>query len=187
MGYCVVMTMGNFEYYFIPVLSSLKQNGKMHRRENMEDVAKVEKLSPEELAQKTPKGTSIFRSRVHWAQAFLAQAGAVSRPQRGYLEITERGLKLLAENPEGFKAKKFHEFPDYADAWGGRNNIGEQGGDIIETPDSGVTPQERIESAVSEIEKALAADIVQRVKNLSPKFMEVVVLELLHALGYGEY
>jgi restriction system protein len=179
------MTMGNFEYYFIPVLASLKRNGKMHRRENMEDVAKVENLSPEELALKTPKGTGIFRSRVHWAQAFLAQAGAVSRPQRGYLEITERGLKLLAENPQGFKAKKFHEFPDYADAWSGRNASGEQSNGVLETHDSEVTPQERIESAVSEIESTLAADIVQRVRNLSPKFLEIVVLELLHAMGYG--
>ena len=179
------MTIGNFEYYFIPVLASLKQNGMMHRRENMEYVAKAEKLSPEDLALKTPRGTSIFRSRVHWAQAFLAQAGAVSRPQRGYLEITERGLKLLDENPQGFKAKKFHEFPDYANAWGGKNTDDEQSDQVVSAPESEITPQERIESAVSEIERALAADIVQRVRNLSPKFLEVVVLELLHAMGYG--
>lgn len=151
----------------------------------MEDVARIEKLSPEELALKTPKGTGIFRSRVHWAQAFLAQAGAVSRPQRGYLEITERGLKLLAENPQGFKAKKFHEFPDYANAWGRRNRNGETPTEEMDTPDSDVSPQERIEIAVSEIEAALASEIVQRVQNLSPKFLEVVVLELLHAMGYG--
>jgi len=180
------MTIGNFEYYFIPVLASLKQNGMMHRRENMEYLAKAEKLSPEDLAMKTPRGTNIFRSRVHWAQAFLAQAGAVSRPQRGYLEITERGLKLLEENPQGFTAKKFHEFPDYANAWGGRNNDDEQNDEVVRSPESEITPQERIESAVSEIERALAADIVQRVRNLSPKFLEVVVLELLHAMGYGD-
>jgi len=179
------MTIGNFEYYFIPVLASLKKNGMMHRRENMESVATSEKLSPEDLSLKTPRGTSIFRSRVHWAQAFLAQAGAVSRPQRGYLEITERGLKLLEEHPQGFKAKKFHEFPDYANAWGGRNNDDEQSDETVNAPESEITPQERIESAVSEIERALAADIVQRVQNLSPKFLEVVVLELLHAMGYG--
>ena len=179
------MTMGNFEYYFVPVLASLKENGKMHRRENMDDVARVEKLSPEELALKTPKGTNIFRSRVHWAQAFLAQAGAVSRPQRGYLEITERGVKLLEKNPQGFKAKKFDEFPDYADAWSGRH--GEDGNSVetTTTPQSEVTPQERIESAVEELEKALATDILQRVRNLSPKFLELVILELLHAMGYG--
>jgi len=179
------MTIGNFEYYFIPVLASLKQKGMMHRRENMEFVAKAEKLSPEDLALKTPRGTSIFRSRVHWAQAFLAQAGAVSRPQRGYLEITERGVKLLEENPQGFKAKKFREFPDYANAWGGRNNEDEQNNEVGSPPESEITPQERIESAVSEIELTLATDIVQRVRNLSPKFLEVVVLELLHAMGYG--
>jgi restriction system protein len=179
------MTMGNFEYYFIPVLASLARNGKMHRRENMEDVAKVENLTPEELSQKTPKGTGIFRSRVHWAQAFLAQAGAVSRPQRGYLEITERGMKLLEDYPQGFRAKKFREFPDYANAWSGRNNTGEFGREEIESIESEVTPQERIETAVSEIETALAAEIVQRVQNLSPKFLEIVVLELLHAMGYG--
>lgn len=157
----------------------------MHRRENMDHVAKAEKLSTEDLALKTPRGTSIFRSRVNWAQAFLAQAGAVSRPQRGYLEITERGMKLLEENPQGFKAKKFREFPDYADAWGGRNTGDVQGNEILIPSDSEITPQERIESAVSEIESALAADIVQRVRSLSPKFLEVVVLELLHAMGYG--
>jgi restriction system protein len=179
------MTIGNFEYYFIPVLASLKQNGMMHRRENMDHVAKAEKLSTEDLALKTPRGTSIFRSRVHWAHAFLAQAGAVSRPQRGYLEITERGMKLLEENPQGFNAKKFREFPDYADAWGGRNTGDGHSDGILTSSDSEITPQERIESAVSEIESALAADIVQRVRNLSPKFLEVVVLELLHAMGYG--
>jgi restriction system protein len=49
----------------------------------------------------------------------------------------------------------------------------------------GETPQERIDSAFEEIETALAAEIVQRVRNLSPKFLEIVVLELLHAMGYG--
>lgn len=184
-GYSLFMTIGNFEYYFIPVLKSLKQNGKMHRRENMEFVAKAEKLSPDELAQKTPKGTNIFRSRVHWAQTFLAQAGAVSRPQRGYLEITERGKKLLEENPQGFKAKKFDEFPDYANAWSGRYNSELQATGDLESVESEITPQERIETAVGDIESALATDIVQRVRNLSPKFLEHVILELLHAMGYG--
>jgi restriction system protein len=181
------MAIGNFEYYFVPVLASLQKNGMMHRNANMEDVAKTEKLTPDELAQKTPKGTSYtFRSRVHWAQAFLAQAGAVTRPQRGHLEITERGVKLLEDNPQGFKAKKFDEFPDYANAWGGRH--GEDGISVETpgTPQSEVTPQERVESAVKEIEKALATDILQRVRNLSPKFLEVVILELLHKMGYGE-
>jgi len=179
------MTIGNFEYYFIPVLASLKRNGMMHRRANMEDVATAEKLTEEEMSRKTAKGTVVFRSRVHWAQAFLAQAGAITRPQRGYLEITERGLGLLEQNPEGFTVKKFQEFPDYADAWSGRYSGNAETREVDVEPVSDVTPQERIEAAVEEIETALAKDIVQRVQALSPKFLELVILELLHAMGYG--
>jgi restriction system protein len=179
------MAIGNFEYYFVPVLKALKENGRMHRRENMAAVAKAEGTTPAELEIKTTKGTNIFRSRVGWAQAFLVQAGAVVRPQRGYLEITERGIKLLQENPQGFKAKKFREFPDYANAWSGRRSSNPEGEPLEEQTESDVSPQERIEIAVSEIENALAIEIVQRIHSLSPKFLELVVLELLHAMGYG--
>lgn len=179
------MTIGNFEHYFIPVLASLKRNGMMHRRANMEDVAIAEKLTEEEMSRKTAKGTVVFRSRVHWAQAFLAQAGAITRPQRGYLEITERGQELLRQNPGGFTVKKFQEFPDYADAWSGRYSGNAESREVDIEPVSDVTPQERIEAAVDEIETSLAKDIVQRVQALSPKFLELVILELLHAMGYG--
>jgi restriction system protein len=179
------MAFGNFEYFFVPVLASLKRNGMMHRRENMDDVAKAERISPEDLALKTSKGTNIFRSRVDWSHSFLAQAGAVTRPQRGYLEITERGLKLLEENPEGFKVKKFNEFEDYVNAWRGRSDRQDNTVGSTDIAESEITPLERIESAVSEIENALASEIVQRVRELSPKFLELVILELLHAMGYG--
>jgi restriction endonuclease Mrr len=84
------MSLGPFQDYFIPVLSSLKKNGMMHRRNNMDDVVQQLKISPADLDLKTSRGTPIYRSRIHWAQAFLAQAGAVTRPQRGYLQITAR-------------------------------------------------------------------------------------------------
>ena len=182
----MAMPLGNFEYYFIPVLASLKKNGMMHRRANMDDVARAEKLTAEEVARKSPKGTGIFRSRVHWSQAFLAQAGAVTRPQRGYLEITERGIKLLADNPRGFTKEKFNEFPDYADAWGGRRKELNTDGDAENINISTQTPLENIESAINELERTISTDIVQRVQSMSPKFLELIVLKLLRAMGYGD-
>lgn len=181
------MTIGNFESYFIPVLQILKANGKMHRRLIMDEIAKLQNLSQAELDQTTPKGTNIFRSRVHWSQTFLAQAGALSRPQRGYFEITERGLKLLAENPNGFKTRLFDQFPDYKDAWSSRKHSQENSSAIDVTEDeTGTPPLERIELSIQQLENAVAMDIVQRIRNLSPKFLEMVVLELLHAMGYGD-
>jgi restriction system protein len=180
------MTLGTFQDYFIPVLASLKRNGMMHRRENMSDVVNNLKISQEDLELKTPKGTPVFRSRIHWAQAFLAQAGAVVRPQRGYLEITERGIKLLEDNPGGFTTEKFDEFPDYAEAWGRKRKELNGIGDDTSAIRSSQTPLESIELAVGELERTIATEIVQRVQNMSPKFLELVVLKLLRAMGYGD-
>ena len=180
------MTLGTFQDYFIPVLASLEKNGMMHRRENMSDVVSNLKISQEDLALRTPKGTPVFRSRIHWAQAFLAQAGAVIRPQRGYLEITERGIKLLKDNPLGFTTEKFDEFPDYADAWGGRKKELNSDEDAKKINLSTQTPLESIESAINELERTISTDIVQRVQSMSPKFLELVVLKLLRAMGYGD-
>ena len=181
------MTIGTLEYYYVPVLKQLKDNGKMHRRAIMDAIAKSEHLTQEELDRATPKGTNIFRSRVHWSQTFLAQAGALGRPQRGYFEITERGLKLLADHPEGFRTKLFHDFPDYKDAWGGGRHSTEESHDSgnsiqeVDTP-----PLEKIEIAIQQLENSVSSDIVQRIQILPPKFLEMVVLELLHAMGYGD-
>jgi restriction system protein len=181
------MAIGTFESYFIPVLQVLKDNGMMHRRAIMDEIAKRNSLSSKELEQTTPKGTNIFRSRVHWSQSFLAQAGAVKRPQRGYLEITERGLKLLADNPNGFKSKIFEQFPDYKDAWSGRKQNSDANSNIV-TPheDETTSPLEKIELAISQLENSVSSDLVRRIQDQSPQFLEMVVLELLHAMGYGD-
>lgn len=179
--------MGNFEYYFIPVLRELSENGKMHRRAIMDAIAVREKLSPSEISLTTPKGTNIFRSRVHWAQTFLAQAGAIRRPERGYFEITDRGRVLLSENPNGFTKKLFHSFPDYSDAWNTKRGERQQGVGASEAEvETTSTPLEQIETALEQLDHSVSAEIVQRIQSLSPKFLELVVLELLHAMGYGD-
>lgn len=151
----------------------------------MEAIANQEGLTSAELAETTPKGTNIFRSRVHWAQTFLAQAGALSRPERGYFEITERGKQLLAEYPSGFKTKRLKEFEDWKFAWNGRYNPENESHETMSS-DSSESPLEQIEAGVQQLEHAVSSEIVQRIQNLSPKFLELVVLELLHAMGYGD-
>jgi restriction system protein len=179
------MALGTFQEYFIPVLSSLKKNGIMHRKKNMTDVVEQLGLSAADLELKTSRGTPIYRSRLHWAQAFLAQAGAVTRPQRGYLQITERGEQLLAENPNGFSVKKFKEFPDYADAWG-RNNRQDNQTEVPEEQEFSRSPQEIIETEINKTDAAIGNEIVRKIQNMPFDFLEKIVLKLLTAMGYGD-
>jgi len=151
----------------------------------MDAIAIDEGLSQFELSQTTPKGTNVFRSRVHWAQTFLAQASAVSRPERGYLDITERGRELLSDYPSGFGRTVFQKYPDYRDAWSGRHSKErKENSSVLDlTPE---TPLEQIELALEQLDLAVAEDIVQRIRSLSPEFLELVVLELLQTMGYGD-
>jgi restriction system protein len=93
---------------------------------------------------------------------------------------------LLEDNPLGFTTEKFDEFPDYADAWGGRKKEPNSNSDAQGINISTQTPLESIESAINELERTISTDIVQRVQSMSPKFLELVVLKLLRAMGYGD-
>ena len=52
-------------------------------------------------------------------------------------------------------------------------------------PAGDVSPQERMEAAASELEAAVAAELLQRINAQPPAFLEKVVLDLLVAMGYG--
>jgi restriction system protein len=56
-----------------------------------------------------------------------------------------------------------------------------------ESPLSGIqqSPEERIDLAVKEVEKAVARELLDRILQDPSEFFEELVLELLHSLGYG--
>jgi restriction system protein len=47
------------------------------------------------------------------------------------------------------------------------------------------TPEERAASAYRELRATLASDLLERVSEQSPEFFEGLVLDVLHAIGYG--
>jgi len=57
--------------------------------------------------------------------------------------------------------------------------------DSIKPSDDEGSPVEKMEQAVSEIESALAAELLARIMESSPTFFENLVLDLLVAMGYG--
>jgi len=151
----------------------------------MEYVAIAEKLTPEEIATVNARGTNIFRSRINWASTYLVQAKALARPERGYIEITDRGRQLLVDYPGGFDEKVLRDFPEWKDAWSGKysDEYVERHKEKTITDSS---PTETIENTIDELEEIVANDLVQRVRGMSPKFLELVVLQLLQKMGYGD-
>jgi len=173
-----------FDEYFIHVLIYLKHHGASSGARIREEVASSTGATLEEKSLTTNKGTHVVNSRIYWAIQYLYQAGALDRPSRGVYEITQLGSELLNKFPNGFPESALKDTDGYR-LWHSRMAKKETRSNEFLPKTLGEAPHEAIESALQEIENTLAAEIVSRLQELPPEFLEKTVLKLLGAMGYG--
>jgi hypothetical protein len=107
----------DFQAFLLPVLKEL-EDGQIHTfREVIECMAQLFQVSNAERKERLPSGRyGIFDSRVGWAKTYLKKAGLLTYPKRATLQITERGLQVLAEDPQTIDIdflKQFNEFTEF--------------------------------------------------------------------------
>src|SRR5262245_51637548 len=94
------MAIPDYETLMLPLLRYVSR-GECRVQSAIAALAGELNLSQDERQTLLPSGrTPLFNSRVHWAGTYLVQAGLLSRPRRGVLQITERGKSVLAQNPQ---------------------------------------------------------------------------------------
>lgn len=190
------MTIPSYETLMAPLLRQLLDGREHQVRELAASLAAERGLTAAELAQMVPSGKmTVWRSRVHWATQYLYQARAISRSKRGVFAITDRGRQLLAEHPDRVgneHLEQFEEFRDFKNRSRAEAPRRPQNDAAPTTPNepvpaetSSVTPYERIASAAAEANAAVAAELLQRINEQPPEFLERVVLDLLVAMGYA--
>ena len=189
------MSIPKFSELFNDVLIVLSDGNQHHRRELQAEVLNRLVLTDAERAETMSGGGNRARSRVHWAFEFLCQSGATKRPKRGYAEITDFGRQLLQDNPSGISLELLRQTEGLKDwrrrsieARAARRNEEELEDleDEVDGSDSADrTPHEQIENSIIAIEAAVASQLLQRLREEDPEFLERTVLKLLHAMGYG--
>ena len=150
-------------------------------------------LTTEERAQLLPSGKQTrFANRVNWAKAYLAKAGLVENTRRGYFRITPRGHAALADAAATINnayLDQFKEFQDFKakvnEADGATAATPTQVSAIVSAQVGTETPDEALRKAHGAITGALAADLLDRVRQATPAFFEKLIVELLLAMGYG--
>lgn len=112
----------------------------------------------------------------------LKSAGYVDSPALGVWRITDRGRDLLASHPQQLDDATIRSIVKEA-----RHHSGASEDASPEQPNTAIqqTPEERIDSAMREIEAAVVSELLERISQGTPEFFEELVLDLLHALGYG--
>lgn len=173
-----------FYEYYLPVLKFLKENGATHQTKLKEALIKIEKLTPEDVALTSERGTNIFNSRIHWAVQYLYQSGALNRPAKATYEINSFGEKLIQDYPNGIGADVLVNTEGYKQ-WGVRTKESQSNKSEGSSELASETPTESIESAIQKLETSLAHEIVTRIREASPLFLEKIILVLLGKMGYG--
>jgi restriction system protein len=156
----------------------------LQSRDIHEPVADMLQLASEQRAERLPSGGRRYRHRIGWSLNALKAAGYAESPSPGIWRISPRGKELLTANPGRFSDSLMRRISREARK-ASPEDVAE--GASGEQPILAIqqAPEERIDSAVKEIVAAVARELLERISQAPPVFFEELVLELLHALGYG--
>jgi restriction system protein len=159
-----------------------------------EAVADAMGLTEEQRAQQLPSGQqAVYRNRIGWAHDRLKRAGLSTSLKRGFWRLTEAGVAFAKANPAPLPQSKVEALAmitTIASAVASNSdNLGVLGvppqGPVASAAVENESPDDRLGRALREINDAVAAELLDLIANASPQFFEILVLDLLHAMGYG--
>jgi restriction system protein len=172
-------------HYFIRfVLEALSSGETVHRKELQRKAVELANLTEEQKALTFNDGQVIAEHRTGWAMSALTRAACVSKPDRGYFRISDAGRELLAGSSGIISDKDLRALPAWNEYEPTRHSNSKVSAVSVYS-DADSDPIERISSAVEEIEQAVAAELLTKLREGSPEFFERAVLELLKKMGYG--
>jgi restriction system protein len=176
------MAIPGFERFMLPLLR-LAADGEEHSLGEAITVLALQfKLSTEERDELLPSGTMTrLKNRIAWAVTYLSKSVLIERTGRGRFRITERGRDVLHAPPETIDIKFLAQYPELQAFRSKRNEASV----APTTSEPGATPLERLDVAYKELNDALADELLSRVRSVSPKFFEQLVVDVLVAMGYG--
>lgn len=172
--------------FLTPVLEVLADGGIWRKRDLHAAVEDHVGLSAEQRAELLPSGQGRADNRIGWALSGLSRAKLVDKPARATFTITDSGRALLAAHPSGITDKTLKTLPAYQDYV----PSGKASSNTVPTPDpvgieDDADPLEQIEAGVTRLHEEVAADLLKRLREQHPDFLEHSVLDVLVAMGYG--
>jgi restriction system protein len=176
----------DYQSLMLPLLK-FSADGNPHRlSEALESLAQEFSLTEEEIKQMLASGTQrVFDNRVSWARTYLQKAGLLTSPGRGLFQITPTGQALLAQNPERIDNNLLMNYPSFV-AFRSRKSRDSEPVLLGRTQgQEALNPEEELAAAYAGLRRNLEAELLEQVKNSSPKFFEQLVVDLMLAMGYG--
>ncbi|MBD1580673.1 restriction endonuclease [Pseudoalteromonas sp. S16_S37] len=182
----------NYQQFMRPLLEvAHKANGQeVKLRDAIAQLAEQFKLTEQERNEPLPSGKqSILDNRIGWARTYLTKAGLLDVTRRAHFAITPRGIEALKESTEinNDYLNRFDEFIEFKQKSNNNADSNNTASNPTQTPnsDNDITPDEALRAAYRKINDALATELLERTRKVTPAFFEDLLIELLVAMGYG--
>ncbi len=185
------MSVPTYDQFIEPILRFLatKPEG-APTRDAHEAAANALLLTEDQRQELIASGQATYKNRAGWAHDRLKRAGLSSSAKRGYWKLTETGLAYAAEHAKSLSAAEVeHLATDFMDV---KLKVAADAAPLDDQPSfepdvtsATASPDDRLEQALLELREATATDLLDSLLQVSPNRFEVIVLDVLHRLGYG--
>jgi restriction system protein len=177
------MEIPKFHETFMPILEVLRDGKSIHFRELYKIVKEkyFNGLTDEQLKETTKSGDILIDNRIGWGKTYLKKSGYIEYPERGFVKITEKGIKHKPDLTLKDLVDESSVFEFYKDEKT-INNFS-----VDKTKLKSSTPQDLIDEGFIRIEESVKSELLIKLKGLDPYFFEKVVLRLLWKMGYGDF
>lgn len=173
------MDLPKFNETFLPILQILNNGETITGRELVQQVEKrfYSHLPEELLSQVTKSGDRLIENRIAWGKSYLKKGGLVHYPQRGSVQITEKGKEAKSEklSLEQIQSNVISFYEP------------ENSSKITELEISTSSPQDLIDRGIAQIERNVKTELLEKLKTVDPYSFEKMILILLKKMGYGDF
>jgi restriction system protein len=179
------MTIPTYDYFVEPVLRFLALHPEGARAADAHDAAaRTLGLTEAQQAERLPSGTQVvYKNRSGWAHDRLKRADLSSAPRRGFWQLTPAGIQYARQHSAPLSVEELARLTT-VDPDSRLRPAPEEDEPEVQAPTK-ESPDDRLDSALAEIRQAVATELLESIFQSSPKFFEFLVLDLLHAMGYG--
>lgn len=185
------MSLPTYDQFIEPILRYLAANPDgVPAKEAHEAAANALKLSEEQRQELVSSGQPTYKNRSGWAHDRLKRAGLSSSPKRGHWKLTDLGFTYAVKNPSPLPADEVErlamafvnvKLKAASDATPLEAEVEE----VPVASSATASPDDRLGQALKELRDAVAADLLDNLLQVSPGRFEIIVLDVLHSLGYG--
>lgn len=179
------VSLPTFDQFIEPILRHLAQhpNG-LPARDMHEAAADRLELSTEQREEVIPSGQLVYKNRSGWAHDRLKRDGLSSSPSRGFWCLTDKGREYARTHPNSLPAAEIARLA-FPRRFPSNETSTTSDPANVEVSEPLLSPEEQIETALQQIQESVATDLLERLHQVSPTYFEVIVLDLLHKMGYG--